>query len=198
MVSIDKFLCAVARGRCAEALGLKYPYSDGDIRRAVAAYHPDRGGDTELSALANACAEALRSRRPLDELYCRSAWRLIGARAVAESERRQAERRDSLREEKVKRVNTQANLESVRRVLDTCVDVPFIHATPFKTLCDVVQTALGLRRREAAIVLSGAGVCWHKNRCGNRVAAREGHGIQLTSEARTILGELAASRVAGC
>jgi hypothetical protein len=202
MGSIDKFLNAVARGRPAEALGLQYPYTEGDIRRAVATYHPDRGGDTELSALANACAEALRARRPLDELYCRTASKLLSARIWEEVQREYEKskeelqrRRKLLPQQKAKRACS--FLEPTQRAMEACAEVPFLHATPFKTLCDVMQTALGLQRRVVEIILSDAGVSWHKNGRGHRVAAREGHGIQLTSEARTILGELAASRVAG-
>jgi hypothetical protein len=82
-----------------------------------------------------------------------------------------------------------------RRVLDECIEVPFLHATPYKTICDVMQAALGLRRRVVEIVLADAGVRWHRNGYGHRVAAREGQGLQLTSEARAILRELAAARV---
>jgi hypothetical protein len=202
MVDVDVFLREVQRGRCAAALGVGVLCTGSELRRAVAAFHPDRGGDTELSALANACAEALRSKRPLEGLYRRAAERLLQERAderrrrlLAELDEEDRRRREWLREQKAQRVRTPERVEAARRVASACVGVAIVRGTPFQEFRSAVEAALGLKHVEAELLLAAAGVYWRKSGWGRRVTVCGGRGLQLTPEARAILRELAAARV---
>jgi hypothetical protein len=202
MGDVDTFLREVQRGRCAAALGVSVLCTGSELRRAVAAFHPDRGGDTELSALANACAEALRSRRPLEGLHRKAAERLLQKRAeerrrqlVADLDEEFRQRRVWLREQKALRVRTPERLQAAQHVAAACAEACFTRATLWREYCGNFQVALGLQRGEVDLLLAAGEVWWRRRPSGHRVAARDSRGLQLTPEARAILRELAAARV---
>jgi hypothetical protein len=191
MVGPLPFLIHVAGGRCAAALGLQPGFTDGDVRRGVAAFHPDRGGQTELCALANACAHSLRTRRPLGGLYRRTAVRLQGEywKQLQEDQGRRHEQPPRTAEPP-----RHEHEETVRRVLDACQESSLRRGALFTELHGALRVALNMRRCEVVHLLQHLGVT-----CvvcgGSRKAARDSRGLQLTPEARAILRELAAARV---
>jgi hypothetical protein len=84
--------------------------------------------------------------------------------------------------------------ETVCRVLNACQESSLRRGAPFTELHGALRVALNMRRCEVVHLLEHLGVtcvvC-----AGLRKAARFGRGLQLTSEARAILRELAAERV---
>jgi hypothetical protein len=153
-VTIGRLLLGVVDRDPARALG---GGSLSDMRKRQAVFHPDKGGDVELSQLANACADVInRKSWGLLDAHTELAKKHLANWHVVQNKINDQRRREVLRE--IRFNDVAALLPKVKLILDGLERVPGKDASKAVDVRNLLRKRLGLTREEACRLLAELGV----------------------------------------